>query len=198
MNPEKILGDIDLGIPRADVTVFRFLKNRALMTAILSTLTGVVVLGAATALAPSIRPDAGSVRYGATAFVGLVALSAFWLAWRKATEIRDADRNVLVVAPEGVVRRLRGRVQSWPFAQFPDITFVVGDRYNPEHSLRIALGSHKIEDHIVRSNFYSGKVSAVYLNEPGADFQHELVDDGIFGPMNEILAAIALRGLTRS
>lgn len=95
MNPEKILGDIDFGIPRADVTVSRFQKNRALMTAILSTATGVAVLGAAAALAPSIRPDAGSVKYGAIAFVRLVALSAFGLAWRKATETSDAESQSL-------------------------------------------------------------------------------------------------------
>ena len=92
---------------------------------------------------------------------------------------------MIVVAPEGVVRRLRGRVQSWPFAQFPDITLVVGDRYNAGHSQRITLGSN--------TNFFPGTVSAGYLNEPGASFQHELVDDGTFGPMGEILSAIALR-----
>lgn len=198
MNPQKILGDRDLGIQRTDVAVFRYRKNRALVIAILSTLTGVAVLGAAAVLAPNLRPDAGAVRYGAIAFAGLVVLSASWLAWRKASEIRYADRNVLVVAPEGVVRRLRDRVQSWPFAEFPDITFVVGDRYNPEHALRIVLGSHNGEDPMARANVVPATVSAIYLNESGASFQHELVDDDTFGPMHEILAAIASRGTTRS
>jgi hypothetical protein len=198
MNPQKILGDMDLGIQRTDVTVFRYRKNRALLIAILTTLTGVAVLAAAAALAPSLRPDAGSVKYGATAFVGLVALSAFWLAWRKSREILAADTNLLVVAPEGVVRRLCGRVHSWSFAEFPDITFVVGDRHNSQHALRIVLGSHNVEDSMVRANASSGTISAIYLNESGASFQHALVDDGTFGPMHEILAAIASRGMGRS
>jgi hypothetical protein len=191
MNPQKILGDMDLGIQRTDVTVFRYRKNRALVSAILYALTGVAVLAAAAALAPSLNPNAGSVKYGAIAFVALVALSTFWIAWRKSREIRAADTNLLVVAPEGVVRRLCGQVHSWSFAEFPDVTFVVGDRHNAPHALRMVIGSRNGEDPLARANFSPGTVSAIYLNESGASYQHALVDDGTFGPVHEILAAIA-------
>jgi hypothetical protein len=62
----------------------------------------------------------------------------------------------------------------------------------------MVLGSHNGEDPMARANASPGTVSAIYLNESGASFQHALVDDGTFGPVHEILAAIASRGMGRS
>ena len=65
----------------------------------------------------------------------------------------------------------------------------------PRNSKRIALASRTIHEDILTSNFFAGQVEAVHLNEAGASFQHELVDDGSFGPMHEIIRAIATRGI---
>jgi hypothetical protein len=196
MDTQSIIADIDNGIRRGDVTVFRFRKGRAVLNTLLFTLTGAGLTGAAVALAAHMTPAAGAIKHGLVAVAGLLALSAFWQAWRKGTEVRDADTNVLVVTPEGVLRRLRGQVQSWPFAQYSDISFVIRDlqRNGPAHTRRIELGAHQIEDDIVRADFFGGNVMSIHLNEAGAGFQHELVDDGSFGSMHHILRALATHG----
>jgi hypothetical protein len=208
MSPESILADIDHGRHRDDVTVFRFRKGRALILTMLFGLTGVAVLGIAVALAPSMNPNAGAIRYGAAAFVGLVVLAALWQAWRKVDELRHADTNLLVVSSAGVIRRLCGRVQSWAFAQFPDVTLVIRSRQSPRYAaqpIRIALDSRQPgepsqgneDPHAYRKYFGAfgpRHLTAIYLNEKDGSFQHELVDDGTFGPMGDIVQALVTRG----
>jgi hypothetical protein len=213
VNAESILADIDHGIRRDDVTVFGFRKGRALILAMSFALTGFGVLGIAVALAPSVNPNAGAaIRYGAAAFVGLVVLAALWQAWKKADELWHADTNLIVVSSGGVIRRLCGRVQSWPFAQYPDITFLVRGRQSskyPPQSMRIALDSLQpdesaqgIPDEHAYAKYYGAssptQITVIYLNEKDASFQHELVDDGTFGSMGDILQAIVTLASGRS
>lgn len=42
-----------------------------------------------------------------------------------------------------------------------------------------------------------GGVESIHLNEAGRNFQHEIVDDGSLGPMEEIVTAIIDGGRTR-
>jgi len=208
MNAESILADIDHEIHRDDVTAFRFRKGRALTLASLFALTGFGVLGIAVALAPSLNPNVGAAKYGAAALVGLLVLAALWQAWQKLAELRHADTNLLVVSSGGVIRRLRGRVHSWPFARYPDIVLTVSSRQSPHYAaqpVRIALGSLQPgepsageEDKLAYRRYYgtfgARGIGAIYLNEKDASFQHELVDDGTFGPMADILQALVTHG----
>jgi hypothetical protein len=200
MDQDALLAEVDRGSPRHDVVVFRFRKGRALLIATLLALIGIFVIGAAAAMAPHVNPNAGNVRYGVAVVAGLMALSALWQAWRKVTEVRYATTNVIVVCREGVVRRLRGRVQAFPFADFPVITFVLYNwhRNTPRKAVNVDVRAGAIDDHIVQTNFYAGQVTVIYLSEADATFQNELVDDGSFGPMHEIVRAILTRGTTRS
>ena len=137
-------------------------------------------------------------------------------AWSSAANLRYASSNLLLVCPEGVIRRLRGRVRSWPFAQYPDVAYGLNDMrsmQNNEYSStrweRISLDSQRpgerpqqgVEDltgggHPFRDYFHfsSTKLAGISLSEKGASFEEELVGDSTFGPMADILDAIVSRG----
>jgi hypothetical protein len=196
MDAESLLAEVERGGALSDATVFRFRKGRALLIASLLGLIGLAIIAAGAALAPHVNPKAGNIRYGVAAVAGAMAVVAVWLSWRKLTEARHADTNLLVVARDGVVRRLCGRVQCWPFVDFPVVTLVLYNWHlnTPRKAVNIDLMSREIDASIVESNFYPGMVTVIYLSEAGATFQHELVDDGSFGPLHDIARALATRG----
>jgi hypothetical protein len=216
MEPERILADIDNHVPRDEVTVFRYQKGRALIILLLSGSFAVGLLAVAIAMAPTVNPDASpALKYGLAAFVGLLVLLGAWAAWSAAADLRYANSNLILVCPEGVIRRLRGRVRSWPFAQYPDVAYGISHmrstqstEYYPTKWERISLDSQQagerpqqeVEDltggHPYRDyyRFSSSKIAGVSLNEKGASFADELVSDSTFGPMADILDAIVSRG----
>jgi hypothetical protein len=180
------------------VTVFRFAKGRTLSNAVLYTALGLAILGAAIAAFPHVNMDAGAVVYGAAAVAGLLVLSSLWRGASRFVDYHFADSNVLLVTPQGAVRRLRGKVRVWPFSDFPDLQVVTMSRHTGTAIYHVplrAVGLERLPDEVPT---LLGGLESIHLNEPGGNFQHEIVDDGSFGPMEDIVAAIIARGRTQS
>jgi Arc/MetJ-type ribon-helix-helix transcriptional regulator len=109
--------------------------------------------------------------------IGLGAL----LGWRlvdRSLELLHAASNVLIVAPGGVVRRRRGKVASWPFSEFTDVTVVIQSRQSTSFPIRGGGAG------------MNAAPATIYLNRSGNTFEDELVDDGSFGERSEILNAL--------
>jgi hypothetical protein len=163
----QLLDAVDRGATPPGVTLFRFQRGRTVVNLVLYASFGGALLAFGVIMRSSVNLEAGAVAYGAIAIFVAIVLLTFWRALNKLLDLRHADTNLIVVAPIGLVRRLRGRVQPFPFSEFPDLNSV-------------------------KSN---GRIESIYLNRDGQTFDQELVDDGSFGPMEEILGALrAVRG----
>jgi hypothetical protein len=197
MDAESVLALVDKGSTTSDLVAFRYAKARALTSAALYALVGLAVLVVAILLSSHVNKDAGGVVYGAGAVAALIVLSALWRALKGFLDFRDGDTNLLVVTREGVIRRLRGKVRAWPFTDFPDLTIVTSNQHTGTKVHSIQLRSGRPEGDPAPTSFSAGSIESIHLNEAGASFQHELVDDGSFGPMHEIARAIVELGMRR-
>lgn len=189
MDAESLMASIDHGRVGPDVVVFRFVKGRAVMDAVLYGLIGLFVIVAAIALSSRVT-QGGAVAWGAA---GLAAYLAFLPLWRSLARVRDllhADSNLLAVTREGVARRLRGKVRGWSFVEFSDLT-VVG---SPSRSLstpgRLANWTHSVTLGQADSDLPGGRIGSIQLGTPDGALHDELVDDASFGPMRDIARTI--------
>jgi hypothetical protein len=190
MDATGLLARIDAGVGDHNVVVFRFAKGRALTDGVLYGLLGLGILAAAIALRPSVNANAGGVVYGAAVVTGLLVLSSFWRSLNRLLDYGFADTNLLVVTPEGTVRRLRGKVRAWPLAEFPDLTIATLDRRTGTRFHTVQLRPNGADEASAEVPGFAGGIESLCLNEAGASFQHELVDDGSFGPMHAIATTI--------
>ncbi len=191
MESEQILAAVDSGAADRRLTVFRFRGQIVRRQALGMGLLGAAILGAAVALRPFVM-EGGWAAYGAAALVGLMVLVAGWSLVRALRDLHHAKSSVLVVTREGVLRRVRGRVQTWDFAEYPELNLVLGSRHGAAQK-QIDLKSSKLDKELQSSNYGGGRLTAVYLNQPGHTFQRELVSDNRFGPMHQIVRAIVER-----
>ena len=162
MDPSEMLTAIDAGQTIPNSTVFRFNRLRTVANLVLYGGFAVALVAVCLLLRGHINLAAGGVAYGAIGVFGLILLLTLWRAWNKGRDLLHAASNLLVVAPFGVVRRLRGGVKVWAFAELPEVTVVA----------------------------QKGSIESIYLNRRGATFDQLLVDDGSFGPMSEIASAL--------
>lgn len=162
MTPNELLEAVDRGAPPPDVAIFPFNRLRTVTNLILYAGFTVALLVAGWLLGGHLNFDSGAVAYGAIGAWGLFLLLSLWRAAEKARDLLHARSNVLAIAPFGVVRRLRGTVKAWPFAEHPEQT-------------------------VVSQN---GSIESIYLNRQGHTFDQLLVDDGTFGPMAKIALSL--------
>ena len=103
-------------------------------------------------------------------------------------DLWHAKNSLLVVTPTTIVRRRRNKVVSWPFVEFPGVTYAYPSRRSTiSKSLNLA-DLPPPEDAIAAATNASG-ITVIYLNRPTQTFDEELIDDFSFGSMNEILRA---------
>jgi hypothetical protein len=192
MDTTSLLAKVDAGISNNETT-FRFAKGRALTYAVLYGLFGITLVAFAIMLAPSVNTGAGGVLYGAMVVAGLIVLSALWRSLSRFLDFRWADTNVLVVTAEGVVRRLRGHVRAWPFSEYPNLQVVTMNRHTGTKIYHVPLRPLGSSGDAYP---FAGGFESIYLNQEGGSFQHEIVDDDSFGPMQDIAYAIVERTRT--
>jgi hypothetical protein len=191
MEAERILAEVDAGVAPAGLTVFRFRRGPALLETIVFGGIGVAGVAFAIIVAPRVNPDVGLVRYGGAAVAGFFLLMLFLRLRQKVAELRRARTNVLLVSSEGVIRRLGGRVEAWPFARTPEMTIVLRSNHG-WGTANIHLGARPLDGDLVASDFYEGRISEVFLSQAGGTFGNIVVDDGSFGSMSEIVQTIVL------
>jgi hypothetical protein len=163
----QLLDAVDRGAHPPGVTLFRFQRGRTIANLVLYASFGGALLVFGVLIRSHVNLEAGGVAYGAIAVFLAVVLLSFWRALSKLRDLLHADTNLIIVAPVGLVRRLRGSVKVFSFSEFPDLNSVRSNR----------------------------RVESIYLNRDGRTFDQELVDDGSFGPMEELLGALrAVRG----
>jgi hypothetical protein len=168
---------------RAGVTALRMAAFAAL---------GVAIVGFGVSIAPSIHRPFQPVTYGAAAVFLLMVVASLRLAFLAFLDLRSGGGNVLIVTPAVVVRRRRGKIDSWPFAEFPGLTFVIQSRRaTTSTSLNLADGSPS--EALLADKLMRGGVNAIHLNRPQETFGAVLVDDASFGPLDEILRALVAR-----
>jgi hypothetical protein len=191
MDTEKILALVDGGTVDRRLAVFRFRRATVKLQAIAMGALAVAILVVATALRPYVV-GGGWGPWGAAAVAGLMFSWAAWSLLRALRDLRHAGTNVLVVTRDEVLRRLGGQVQTWSFDEHPGLNVVLRGRRGAAHQ-QIDLKRRKIDKDLQKSNYGGGAVNAVYLNQEGHTFQKLLVSDNRFGPMCEIVRAIAER-----
>jgi hypothetical protein len=162
MDSTRMLEAVDSGASIPDASVFRFNRTRTTANLVGYSVTAVAILAIGLAMRTSLNLQAGGVLYGAIAVWLLLILASAWRALNKGLDLKHANTNVLLITPVGVVMRLRGRVKSWPFSEYPEIQVVRSDR----------------------------KIDTIYLNRQGRTFDSELVDDGSFGSMEGIAGSL--------
>jgi hypothetical protein len=192
MDTTSLLAKVDAGISNQETT-FRFAKGRALTYAVLYGLVGVAIVAFAIVIAPNVNRNAGGVLYGAMAVAGLIVLSVLWRSFSRFRDYRWGDTNLLVVTAEGVLRRLRGQVRAWPFSEFADLQVVTMNRHTGTKIYHVPLRPLGASGDAYP---FAGGFESIYLNQEGGSFQQEIVDDGSFGPMQDIALAIIERART--
>jgi hypothetical protein len=189
---EPILRSFDQGLPLPGARIFRFRPWATALRMAAFGLLGLAIAGFCVKVAPTIRRPFEAVTYGGGAVFLLMVVSSLRLALLAFFDLRSGRGNVLIVTPTVVVRRRRGKVDSWPFAEFPGLTFVIQFRRATScTSLNLADGPPSealLEDKLMR-----GAVNGIHLNRPQETFGADLIDDASFGPLDEILRALVAR-----
>jgi hypothetical protein len=179
-----------LGVSGARVFGFRKAPTTARMVIWAAFGVGMVVFGVL--LWPVARRPFTAVSYGIGAVFLFFLLSSLALAVTSLFDLLHAKNSILVVTPTIVVRRRRNKVDSWPFAEFPGVTYAYPSRRSTiSKSLNLTDPSTS-EDALAHALSARG-ITVIYLNRPGRTFDKELIDDFSFGPMHEILRALVDR-----
>jgi hypothetical protein len=189
---EPILRSFDQGLPLPGARSFRFRTGVTALRMAAFGVVGLAIAGFGVTIAPSIQRPLQPVTYGAGAVFLLMVVASLRLALLAFLDLRSGSGNVLIVTPTVVVRRRRGKVDSWPFAEFPGLTFVIQFRRATScTSPNLADGPPSealLEDKLMR-----GAVNGIHLNRPQETFGADLIDDASFGPLDEILRALVAR-----
>ena len=172
---------------------FRYRRAPALLEVLVWGAILVPIVGGAI-VRESVRADVLAFFRSANAVVDVIAIGlGVLLGWRfvdRSLELLQAASNVLIVAPGGVVRRRRGKVASWPFSEFTDVTVVIQSRRSTSFPIRDGgAGTAAATAGDGRSPI-GPDPATIYLNRSGYTFEDELVDDSSFGERYEILNAI--------
>jgi hypothetical protein len=154
--------------------------------------TALAMVAFAALIAPSVHRPFQAVTYGAMALFVLFVVASLRLALLACFDLRSASGNVLIVTPTAVVRRRRGKVDSWSFAEFPGVTFVIQSR-RATTSTSLNLADGPPSQALLNDKLMRGGVNAIHLNRPGETFGPVLIDDGSFGALDEILRALVTR-----
>lgn len=193
----QILDRLDQGLGVPDARVFGFHKVPTTTRMVIWGAFGAGMIVLAVLLWPAARRPFTAIHYGVGAVFLFFLLSSLSLAVTSLIDLLHAQNSVLIVTPAIVVRRRRNRVESWPFAEFPGITYAYPSRRSTiSKSLNLTDPSTS-EDSIAHALGASG-ITVIYLNRPGRTFDEELIDDFSFGPMQEILRALVTRVRQRS
>jgi hypothetical protein len=192
----QLLERLDQGLGVPDARVFRFDKRATGGRMVIWAALGVGMVVFAALAWPAARRPFTAISYGVAAVFLFFLFSSLRLAVLSLVDLWHAKNTVLVVTPTIVVRRRRNKVDSWPFAEFPGLTYAYPSRRSTiSKSLNLA-DLPPPEDSIAGAMNASG-LTVVYLNRPGYTFDEELIDDSSFGPMNEILRALVTRAPQR-
>ena len=187
-----ILQTFDQGLPVPGARVFPFRAGAAASRMAGFGATGLALIAAGAWLGPELHRPFETATYVLIAVFVLFCGSSLWLAAQAFLDLRAGRTNVLIVTSEVVVRRRRGKVDSWPFAEFPGLTFVLQSRRAVKPtSLNLADGPPSeafLDDRLMR-----GGIVDIRLDRAGETYGAVLVDDGTFGSLEEILRALVAR-----
>jgi hypothetical protein len=189
---EPILRSFDQGLPLPDARIFRFQAGVTALRMAAFTAMGLALAGFGVSIAPSLHRPFQAVTYGAIATFFLVVLASLRLALLAYLDLRSARGNVLIVTPTVIVRRRRGKVDSWLFAEFPGLTFVVQSR-RATTSTSLNLADGPPSEALLADKLRRGGVNAIRLNRSGESFGAVLIDDASFGRLDEIVRALVAR-----
>ncbi len=84
---------------------------------------------------------------------GVIAL---WVVWRRAREVMSSGSNVLLLTPEGVVKRFQGRVEHYPWPCVAECTnrLITGRSIIPEVAIQFVDARDQRLVHLVRGRYF--------------------------------------------